>query len=86
MQSAGYATAICGKWHLGDRADTTDIPHHHGFDYAYCIGYPYPDRGWEHWPSHVFVNGRQTAIPVLGVASTRGRMTWQLAARVRLEA
>jgi arylsulfatase A len=63
MQSAGYATAICGKWHLGDRADTTDIPHHHGFDYAYCIGYPYPDRGWEHWPSHVFVNGRQTAIP-----------------------
>jgi arylsulfatase A len=63
MQSAGYATAICGKWHLGDRADSTDIPHYHGFDHAYCIGYPYPEGGREHWPSHVFVNGRQTTIP-----------------------
>jgi arylsulfatase A-like enzyme len=63
LKEAGYATAICGKWHLGDRADSTDTPHHHGFDYAYCIGYPYPEGGREHWPSHVFVNGRQTAIP-----------------------
>ncbi len=63
MRSAGYATAICGKWHLGDRADSTGIPHHHGFDYAYCMGYPYPEGGREHWPSHVFVNGRQTPIP-----------------------
>ncbi|MES2697336.1 MAG: arylsulfatase [Verrucomicrobiota bacterium] len=66
LRGAGYATAISGKWHLGDRADSQDIPHHHGFDYAYCIGHPYPDRGWEHWPSHVFVNGVQTPIPENG--------------------
>jgi len=63
MKEAGYATAICGKWHLGDRADTKDTAHFHGFDFAYCTGYPYPERGWEHWPSHVFINARQTPIP-----------------------
>lgn len=62
MKTAGYATAIAGKWHLGDRADTDGPPHNHGFDFAYCVGYPYPAGGIEHWPSHVFVNGRQMPI------------------------
>jgi len=37
LKSAGYATAITGKWHLG--YEPKFAPHHHGFDYTfYCIG------------------------------------------------
>lgn len=63
MQSAGYATAITGKWHVGDRNDGKDIPPYHGFDYSYCVGFPYPNGGVEHWPSHLFENGEFTPIP-----------------------
>jgi arylsulfatase A-like enzyme len=63
LRAAGYATALTGKWHLGDRNDTTDMAHHHGFDVYYGTGYPYPDGGIEHWPSHVFRNGVRTAVP-----------------------
>ncbi len=63
MRRAGYATGIAGKWHVGDRADTTDMAQHHGFDFAYCVGYPYPAGGIEHWPSHLFTNGVETPIP-----------------------
>lgn len=63
LRGAGYATGIAGKWHVGDRADSRDMAHHHGFDFAYCVGYPYPDQGIEHWPSHLFTNGAKTPIP-----------------------
>lgn len=63
MKAAGYVTGITGKWHLGDRVDSTNMAHHHGFDYAYCLGFPYPEGGREHWPSHVFIDGRRTPIP-----------------------
>lgn len=63
MKTAGYQTAITGKWHVGDRNDTEDIPPYHGFDYSYCVGFPYPDGGVEHWPSHLFKNGELTKIP-----------------------
>jgi N-acetylgalactosamine-6-sulfatase len=37
LRSAGYATAICGKWHLGYKEKFS--PNHHGFDHAfYAIG------------------------------------------------
>jgi len=35
LSSAGYATAIYGKWHLGDRAGR--FPHDRGFDHWYGI-------------------------------------------------
>ena len=35
FKSAGYATAISGKWHLGNQGDTR--PHKQGFDVAYYI-------------------------------------------------
>lgn len=35
FQSAGYATAICGKWHLGDAPSL--LPMNQGFDAAYYI-------------------------------------------------
>ena len=63
LKAAGYTTAITGKWHVGDRNDSTDIPPYHGFDYSYCVGYPYPNGGVEHWPSHLFENGVMTQIP-----------------------
>ena len=37
LKSAGYTTAICGKWHLGYEEKFS--PNHHGFDQAfYAIG------------------------------------------------
>ncbi|QDU92357.1 sulfatase-like hydrolase/transferase [Lignipirellula cremea] len=35
FRSAGYATALCGKWHLGDAP--TMLPMNQGFDSAYYI-------------------------------------------------
>jgi arylsulfatase A len=43
LQEQGYATAIIGKWHLGDALDV--YPTRHGFDYWY--GLPYSnDMDW----------------------------------------
>lgn len=37
LTEAGYATALCGKWHLGYEPKFS--PNHHGFDHAfYCTG------------------------------------------------
>ena len=37
LKNAGYATALCGKWHLGYEAKFS--PNNHGFDHAfYAIG------------------------------------------------
>lgn len=52
LKSAGYATAVIGKWGLGE-AGSTGIPNRQGFDYFY--GYlnqirahnSYPDYLWE---------------------------------------
>lgn len=37
LKKADYATALIGKWHLGDRADFS--PLHHGFDHFWGIPY-----------------------------------------------
>jgi len=33
LKSAGYTTALCGKWHLGSKLEWG--PNHHGFDHSY---------------------------------------------------
>ncbi|MEZ6149911.1 MAG: sulfatase [Pirellulaceae bacterium] len=45
LKPQGYATAIFGKWHLGDRDQ--GLPTHHGFDEYH--GLPYSN---DMWPSH----------------------------------
>jgi len=42
LKKRGYATAIIGKWHLGDREKF--LPLQHGFDYYY--GLPYSNDMW----------------------------------------
>ncbi|MEM9141469.1 MAG: sulfatase [Bacteroidota bacterium] len=37
LKSAGYATAIFGKWHLGDQPQF--LPNEHGFDYWFGLPY-----------------------------------------------
>ncbi|MFT5412657.1 MAG: arylsulfatase A, partial [Verrucomicrobiales bacterium] len=43
FQSAGYATAIAGKWHLGDFQKFPDQPKSHGFD-EHCLWVQYWDE------------------------------------------
>ncbi len=45
LKTAGYTTAIFGKWHLGDRG--AGLPLNHGFDRFH--GLPYSN---DMWPSH----------------------------------
>jgi arylsulfatase A len=47
LKPAGYATAILGKWHLGDRLH--GLPTHHGFDEYH--GLPYSNDMWPHHPT-----------------------------------
>ena len=47
LKSKGYATAIYGKWHLGNRAEL--LPTRHGFDEYY--GLPYSNDMWPRHPT-----------------------------------
>lgn len=47
LKEQGYATAIYGKWHLGDRPEF--LPTRHGFDEFY--GIPYSNDMWPHHPT-----------------------------------
>lgn len=46
FKSAGYATGMAGKWHLGCRP--SQLPIHHGFDEY--LGLPYSNDMWPHHP------------------------------------
>jgi len=49
VKQRGYATAIFGKWHLGDA--TQFLPLHHGFDEYF--GLPYSNDMWPFHPDQV---------------------------------
>ena len=56
LKSAGYATAIFGKWHLGDQP--IFLPTRQGFDYYLGIPYsddmtPRPTKNWRSARHHV---------------------------------
>ena len=46
LKTKGYATAIYGKWHLGDAKKA--MPLHHGFDEYF--GIPFSNDMWPHHP------------------------------------
>lgn len=50
LKPRGYATAIFGKWHLGDAPQF--LPTRHGFDEYF--GLPYSNDMWPKHPSHRF--------------------------------
>lgn len=58
FQSAGYATAIAGKWHLGDFQAYPDQPTSHGFD-EHCLWVQYWDgeRPSRYYGPHNWENG-----------------------------
>lgn len=56
VKQRGYATAIYGKWHLGDRPQF--LPTRHGFDEY--LGIPYSNDMWPHHPQ-----ARPGAYPAL---------------------
>jgi arylsulfatase A-like enzyme len=53
LKSAGYTTALIGKWGLGD-ANTTGIPNAQGFDYFY--GYLNQRNAHSYYPSFLWRN------------------------------
>ncbi len=53
VKSRGYATAIYGKWHLGD--STEFLPLRHGFDEYF--GLPYSNDMWPLHPDYVNLDG-----------------------------
>jgi len=48
VKQRGYATALFGKWHLGDSGDF--LPLHHGYDEYY--GLPYSNDMWPNHPEY----------------------------------
>ena len=58
FQSAGYATAIAGKWHLGHFQSHPDQPASHGFD-EHCLWVQYWDgeRRSRYYAPHNWENG-----------------------------
>ena len=57
LKPSGYATAIFGKWHLGDRP--MFLPTRHGFDQYY--GLPYSN---DMWPYHPTAGSRFPKLPM----------------------
>ena len=81
FKTAGYKTAIFGKWHCGDQPETR--PHARGFDET--SGLMYSNDMWkhhpenpEHWgkfPIQYWENGKVT-IPDVGIAEQKNLTKW----------
>jgi arylsulfatase A-like enzyme len=68
LKTGGYATAIIGKWHLGDAPEFS--PLNHGFDTFY--GLPYSNDMWplrrKEWPTLKLRENRETVADILTLA------------------
>jgi arylsulfatase A-like enzyme len=62
LQEAGYATALIGKWGLGDvGAAESGLPRRHGFDEFF--GYLSQHRAHNHFPEFLWRNEDRIALP-----------------------
>lgn len=62
LQDAGYATALVGKWGLGDvGAAESGLPRKHGFDYFF--GYLNQQHAHNHFPDFLWRNEERIALP-----------------------
>src|SRR4051812_17180701 len=60
LKQAGYATALCGKWGLGD-VDDVGAPTKHGFDYFF--GYTDQVHAHNYYPAYLFENDKRYPLP-----------------------
>lgn len=60
LKEAGYRTAICGKWGIGEEG-TTGVPNLQGFDFFY--GYLNQRHAHNFYPSYLWRNGEREALP-----------------------
>ncbi len=86
LRSAGYTTAVIGKWGLGDPG-STGLPPRKGFDYSF--GYLTHVHAHNYYPDHLYRNGERVEVPgnVVkgGVASKKAVYAPDLFTREALE-
>jgi arylsulfatase A-like enzyme len=62
LQEAGYATALIGKWGLGNVGGAeVGLPRKHGFDYFF--GYLSQHRAHNHFPDYLWRNEEKVMLP-----------------------
>jgi arylsulfatase A-like enzyme/cyclophilin family peptidyl-prolyl cis-trans isomerase len=62
LQSAGYKTALIGKWGLGDVGEAeSGLPRRHGFDYFF--GFLNQHHAHNHYPEYLWRNEEKVALP-----------------------
>ncbi len=71
LQTAGYATALVGKWGLGNAGDE-GAPEKQGFDYSF--GFLNQTHAHNHYPDFLWRNGERVALPndIVRVGPTEG--------------
>jgi len=60
LQTAGYTTALIGKWGLGNAGDEGE-PRKHGFDYSF--GFLNQTHAHNHYPDFLWRNGERVPLP-----------------------
>jgi len=84
LKAAGYATALVGKWGLGEPG-TTGVPNKKGFDYFY--GYLNQVHAHNYYPDYLWKNEEKAPLPnevTQGVATKRGAWSADLIAQEAL--
>lgn len=71
LQSAGYATALCGKWGLGDdRPGDTGLPNDQGFDHFF--GYLNQVHAHNYYPEFLWLDKSKLPLRNRVIRSSRG--------------
>jgi uncharacterized sulfatase len=60
LKQAGYATALCGKWGLGELAGSEGLPNRQGFDHFF--GYLNQTHAHNYYPEFLWRNGERVLL------------------------